>query len=220
MGDITRLKGDDGFVVIGDLGTVVIGDDVKSLDTLMGGTGKGARFFRVTDLGGDTLGTLKVGDVFYDDGETVLPTGVKVAPLPDHNASGKPVKSWKMDFKRKEYDATTLGDDNDVFLLGRTTITGSLAFVEDVTEDTIVKRFVDTVSGTTVTEKVSTGIWAIMFQQGGFIPGERVVCFVGKFEIGSYSAGAQVGNLQEYTVDIKPAVGEKVSRVVIDLPAS
>jgi len=224
MSDITRLQGDDGFVVIGDLKDVITtADGTKTLDELCGGLAaskKGEGFYRVSVKAAVSgLGNLEERDVFYSDGALVLKTGDAVFPLPDFKVGGKPVKSWKLQFKRKETDATTLLDDNDVFLLGRRTITGSLAFVEDVNEDTVVKRFTDTVSGVTKTKASKDAIWCIMFQQGDFIPGEKVICFVGKFEIGSYEAGAQAGSLQEYTVEIKPAVGEKVSRVTIDVPA-
>lgn len=226
MGNITRLTGDDGLVVVGELANEVVGDGTKTLDVLAGGTlgsGKGKGFWYITAViaSSPAFGPLEPGDAFYNDGSLVPKVGEKCRLFPDYRVTGEPVKSWSLDFKKKETDVTGLGDENSVFVMGKTDISGQLSVIEDATRNFFSNRFMDNikVSGSTFTKakKNEAPFWVILFQQSEFAAGETVVAIVAKVEAGSYKAGAQVGGAQEFTVDIKPSPGEKVRRVEVVL---
>ena len=227
MGNITRLVGDDGLVLVAGVTAEKSGDAIKTFDVQVGGgTGKGKGFWQVTAIGTSTpffaWSGVKVGDFFYDDGSGIMKTGDKaifIAALAD--APAATVKSFSLEISREEFDLTAFEDDQKISRYGKTTISGTINVVEDLSRPFFPGKFFDRltiVSGTkTKTTADRAPFFFVGFLQSEAISGEKVVAIVGKVEAGSYTQSAQAGSSQESTINIKPTVGGAFQRIEIDI---
>jgi hypothetical protein len=229
MGNITRLVGDDGLVLVAATTTEKTGDGTKTFDVQAGGiaaSGKGKGFWQITGIGTTTpffsWAGVAVGDFFYDDGTGVMKTGDKaifVAGVSD--APQATVKSFSLEVSREEFDLTAFEDAQKISRYGKTTVSGSISVIEDLSRPFFPGKFFDrlTVSGSTKTKiKADTGAFFFVgFLQSEQLSGETQVAIVGKVEAGSYSQSAQSGSSQESTISIKPTVGGAFQRIEVSI---
>lgn len=226
-----RLTGEDGFAVVGDLGTTINGDGIQTLDELEGGAAAseaGKNFYQVVAmaLSGSALDGLAVGDFFYNDGTMVLETGDDVAPLPNYlvETNRHSLKKWELSFSKENRDLTAAGDDQTVTRMSRlTNVSGSIEFFEDLKSTFASSRFLETVDVSAVgavskTGKNTNSFYGVFLQQAYTDNGlTKMKVILGKFDLGEYKATAGVGANQEYSAPIYPVGGAKIQQVIIAL---
>ena len=199
--------------IIGDYGKLArASETVVSTGSLLDGVK-----YAVTALD-DTSSTLpaglEVGYVFVSDGtEDITATDDEVIKIVEVDQCD--VQSWSADFSRAEIDATTLCDDNNVYLSGKTDITGSMEGIYKVgTTDAdggIANAFVTIVEqaddgGAVTLNKIDNSGWLmLLYLQADKSVGETEVFYVAPATITSWSSSIANGSTSSFSSSFRIA---------------
>jgi hypothetical protein len=229
-----RLVGNDGALYLIEEATAFVGDAIKTLDELAGGTaasGDGKGFYQVTAIA-DASSVFnwdnpEVKDYFYNDGTLVLATGDKVAPvcLLNKTAEDTSVKSFDITLTKDKIDVTTLSDKVKTYRMGKVDASGTMTGITTVTNHLIKKRFLDIleVSSTgafTMIRKSNQPLFFLGYLNDEEIANDTLLAVVGKIEIESGSLGATDGSAQEFSSGFAPSSADKLQVITIAVPAS
>jgi hypothetical protein len=225
MANITKLIGSDGYVALGEIGSEVVGDAVKTLDELAGGVaadGTGKGFWQVTGIAASgsvfNWTEAKVGDYFWDDGTLVPIVGDKAIQLP--TSADTSIKSFEITLTADKIDTTTLTDDLKTYRMGRDDAAGTMTGVTTVGNEILSDRFLDRLEvstpGTfTINRKTKAPLYFVGYLQGEEISGETLVAIVGKIEPEGFTYGATDGSAQEFSSGFAPTAGDKLQKINI-----
>lgn len=229
MGKIDKLMGNDGYVVLGQIGDPFTGDATDSLDELAGGdaaSGDGKGFYQVAAIAESDSAfdwdDPEVGDYLWDDGTLVLATGDEAIPLP--KTPDGSVKSFEIPFTKDKIDTTVLIDRQKTYRMGKADASGTMTGVTKVGHEILSDRFLDRLDvasdgSKAMTRQVTTPAYFIGFLQGNEIPGEKMIAVVGRVDFESFSYGAQDGNAQEFNTGFAPVAGDRLQKVNIEVPS-
>lgn len=207
MSEVITLIGDDATIEKAEFGTEQIGDAVKTLDTLAGGSGMGKGEWLITAKAatGSIFGALKVGDLFPADGTEIPAVGDKaklLTPTPFLDAT-----SWTASFSAKEIETTRLVNKVMTYRKGKADAEGQLKgiFTLGVTGEAggLLNQFVKVVKKEAATVTVSEISSAPIYIRGVIrntdTTGETFAFLFAQIELYGVNLGAESGNKQEYT---------------------
>jgi hypothetical protein len=219
-----RLIGSDGKLVTVTYDDAVTGDDTQDLDELAGGTsgdGSGEGWYEVVSISDGTSAlddALSAGDLFWDDGTTVLATGTSsddsVKKLIETEKAD--IQSFNLEFSRAEIDVTTLSDDTKRYRSGKTDMSGSLEGLTTigVTDGAgyITDSFIRIISqasdgSVTVTEIDDDPLYIKGVVQGDTSAGETEAFVWAKVTILSYTLNAGGEDAQSFSSNFRIAPG-------------
>jgi len=223
-GSGTILQGSDGKLVKVTLGTELVGDGSKDLDTL--GAPAGTTKYQISAMaasGSVFAAGYEVGDVFWDDGETlVMVVGDKCYPLSESDQCD--VQSWSLDFSRDSVEVTTLCDDNKVYLAGKADITGSINGVFKIgTTDadggflnSFIDIYTDSIgSSATINAIDQSDIYVELVKQKSETTGDIFEMYYAPVVITSFSDSAEEGSAQSFSANFRIADDLKLYRRTI-----
>ena len=205
MSEIITLIGDDATIEKVEFGTEQVGDGIKTLDVLSGGSGKGEWLITAKAATGSIFGSLKVGDLFPADGTEIPETGDKaklVTATPFLDAT-----SWTASFSAKEVETTRLVNTVQTYRKGKADAEGQIKgiFTLGVTGEAggLLNQFVKIVKKEAATVTVSEISSAPIYIRGVIRntdkTGETLAFLFAQIELYGVNLGAESGNKQEYT---------------------
>lgn len=208
--EVISLIGDDATIESIEFGEEKLGDGLKTLDELAGGTiasgkGKGEWLITAKAAAGSIFGELAVGDVFPADGDEVpladdkckLVTGTEFM-----DSSG-----WEANFTAKEVEITLLRHRIMKYRKGKADAEGTLKgiFTVGVTGEAggLLNQFLKIVkkdsTGVTVSQVSSRPIFIRGVIRNTTVTGETFAFIFAQIELFGIKLGAESGNKQEYS---------------------
>jgi len=178
-------------------------------------------YYVATEIGGSS--TLPVGTtlkyIFQADGtEDITSSDDKVKEVTFNDLCD--IQSWALDFSKAEVDVTTLCDDENKYLAGRTDITGSAegVYTIGITDGAngFIKSFVDQVSqadaggAITVTQADSDSIVAILYKQKDGSAGETEEFYVVPATLTSFSDSVGGADAQAFSSSFRVAPNTEI----------
>lgn len=235
MAVLQRLIGSDGYVIMTEIASALVGDGASDLDTLVGGgVGSGAGIYQIDTIAssGSAISALNsaflTGDYFYNDGTLVPAIGdnvIKLGGYTDSTERDTSIKSFEISLTKDKIDTTTLTDPLKTYRMGRSDASGTMTGVTEPNREILSDRFLDRIeqepdgTSTTVNRSVTTPLYFVGFLQGQTITsGNRVIAIVGKIEPETFTYGAADGSAQEFTTSFAPTAGDTLQKVVISIP--
>lgn len=232
MNNKEPLIGTDGALFMATDGTEYIGDGIKTLDELAGGTsgdGSGAGWYQVSAL--PLTGSIfnwneaQVDDYFYDNGSLLMVSGDKaIAYVLDVTASeDTSIKSFAVNFTKDKIDVTTLVNRKQkVYRPGRADASGTLEGITSVSNDTIRNKFMDvlTVSTTntkTMIRKNDDPVFMLGFLNLEGITGDYKIAVVGKINLEGVNLGSTGEGSQDFSTAFSPASGDRLQLIKVEI---
>jgi len=208
--EVISLIGDDATIEAVDFGTEQVGDGVKTLDELAGGTaasGKGKGEWRITAKAASAslFGELEIGDLFPADGDEVPKVGDKCALIIGTEFMDS--SGWEANFTAKEVETTLLRHKIMKYRKGKADAEGTLKgiFTLGVTGEAggLLNQFLKIVkkdaAGVTVAKVSSRPIYIRGVIRDTNIAGETYAFIFAQIELFGIKLGAESGNKQEYS---------------------
>ncbi len=164
--------------------------------------------------------------VFQADGtEDITSSGDKVKELTFTDLCD--VQKWSLDFSKAEVDVTTLCDDQNKYLAGRTDITGSVEGVYTIgTTDTnggLANSFFDIVrqtdaGGAVTIDKIDgSPIVAILYKQKDTDTGETEQFYVAPATVTSFSDSVSGADAQAFSSSFRIAPNEDLNFQLVSI---
>ena len=213
--------------IIGDYGKLAkASTSVISTGTLV----EGAKYVVKTVGGTSALPNgAAVGYCFVADGtEDITSSGDEVILLTEVDQCD--IQAWSLDFSKAEIDATTLCDKNNVYLGGKTDVTGSIDGIFKIgitdVDDGFANGFIDIVKqdgeggDVTINEINGDQIVVILYLQKDKSAGETETFYVAPVTLTSFSSGIATGSTSAFSSSMRIAPEEDVKFQLVGVTRS
>lgn len=202
-----RLIGEDASLYRFTLGTLVEGDGTTTLTA--------GKIYKIATLATTSIfpTDFKVGDYFFATTAIVPAVGDNYYPVTETLVAD--CNSWAMTLSSDEIEVTVLADNAKKYRKGKTDISGTVTGINTTDqlskEGSVNNRFIKVVSGKMGTAIANENVFGIdktdffikAFLNEDDVPGNVQVFILAQIELLGYSWGAQLGNAQEWSSDIR-----------------